>query len=165
MKTCLDEKSLLSLHDGEGARADRTHLESCLDCARRYRQLTDDLKDIVTVLTQSPPPAARRHSLAHSGLQWSLAAAIVAAAFLFGRMTTAGTHIAGVGDAPKASEQLASSSAQAPAIDSTASGAASYGLYIDSLFEPQEEPQAEPEDNLVASQDTEDSWDTNSDGL
>ncbi|HKN00444.1 MAG TPA: hypothetical protein VJX23_07995 [Candidatus Binataceae bacterium] len=158
MKTCLDEKSLLSLHDGEGARADRSHLESCLDCARRYRRLTDDLKEIVAALKQPAPPAARRNPLAYSGLQWSLAAGIVAIAFLFGRMTTAGTRRTGsIAAAPQSSEQLASS--QPPALgDSAASAAASYGLYIDSLFEQQEEP----DQNLVA---TEDTWDTDSYGL
>src|SRR5262245_2599411 len=90
MKNCLSEKSLLLLHQGEGSVAERAHLESCLDCARRYRQLVDDIKEVVTILKQPPTTHAVRVPRMYAWVRWSLAAAVVAIAFLLGRMTTAG---------------------------------------------------------------------------
>src|SRR5262245_44318905 len=82
MKNCLSEKALLLLHDGEGSVAERAHLESCLNCARRYRLLADEIKEVVTILRQPPPPHPPRRLLVDSWVRWSLAAALVAASFL-----------------------------------------------------------------------------------
>ena len=49
MRRRLSEKTLVLLHSGEGAANDRAHLEGCLSCTRRYRQLSSDLGEIVTV--------------------------------------------------------------------------------------------------------------------
>ena len=151
MKNCLNEKTLLLLHDGEGSAEERAHLESCLNCARRYRQLADDLDDVISVLKQPPPPMARKAPV-YSGLRWSLAAAVVMGAFLVGRMTTAGTP--GSRISVRSSSQLAS--AQQPTGE-VAVGP-TYGLYIENLFGQEDDSDA----SQVAVEDT---WNTDSDGL
>ena len=151
MKNCLNEKTLLLLHDGEGSAEERAHLESCLNCARRYRQLTDDIKDVVSILKQPPPPMVRKPA-AYSGLRWSLAAGVVMGAFLLGRMTTAG--MLGSHATARSSQQLAAAPQQA----SETSVGPSYGLYIDNLIGQEDDTDA----NQVA---VEDSWNTDSDGL
>src|SRR6516162_9847631 len=81
MKDCLSERTLLLLHDGEGSVAERAHLESCLNCARRYRLLADDIKEVVTILKQPPPTHAVPGPRMYAWMRWSLAAAVVAVAF------------------------------------------------------------------------------------
>ncbi len=134
MKNCLDEKTLLLIHDGEGSDAARAHLESCLSCARRFRQLADDLKDIVTVLKQPPPPAERRAPWKFAAVGWPLAAAVAALAFLAGGMTTAmlGTDLAVT--ARRATTRVAS----ADRLEGIG-GAAGYGLYVNNLLEEPDE--------------------------
>lgn len=128
MRNCLVEKSLWSLHEGEGSAGDRAHLDECLNCTRRYRQLTDDLKEIVAVLKQPPPARVAQTWMARSALRWSLAAAVVVFAFLLGRMTTAEDR----------SDSIAMNQAGTQ-IAATDYAAASYGLYIDTLIHPQDE--------------------------
>lgn len=158
MKHCLNEKTLLALHGGEGSTEERVHVESCLNCARRYRQLADDLKDIVSVLKQAPPPPqTARRSLAGTGWRWSLAAAIAGLAFLLGRMTTAG--ILGVPRFHPAAEPAA----QVASVDQELADAgdatigSTYALYVDNLITQ--------EDESDSSQVTEDTWTNDSDGL
>jgi hypothetical protein len=150
MKDCLDEKSLWSLHEGEGSADDRAHLEGCLSCARRYRQLTDDLRQIVAVLKQTPPPRSSRKPAAHLALRWSLAAAVVVFAFLLGRMTTA--------DEPAGSVAPVAGKSNTPHQLPADYAAASYGLYIDSLIQPQDETDS----GQLA---LEDQWTSDSDGF
>lgn len=151
MKNCLNEDTLQLLHDGEGSSEERAHLESCLNCARRFRLLADDIDDVISVLKQPPPPTARK-SPAYSGLRWSLAAAVVMGAFLLGRMTTAGTlnfHLHA-----RSSDQLASAKQQV----AQAGVGPSYGLYIENLIGQEDDADA----NQVA---VGDSWNSDSDGL
>jgi len=154
MKICLSEKTLLLLHDGEGSAAERAHLESCLNCARRYRVLVDDIKEIVTILKQPPPPHAPRATLMHSWVRWSLAAAVVAVAFLLGRMTTGGV-LGGSSFHARATSGIRVASADR-SIAGANSIAPTYALYIDNLIGSQDE--ADPGRMGVA-----DTWETDSD--
>ena len=156
MKNCLSERSLLLLHDGDGSVAERAHLESCLDCARRYRQLVDDIKEVVTILKQPPPAAAPRAARMHSWVRWSLAAAMVAVAFLLGRMTTAGV-LGGSGFHARATSATRVASANR-AVSGANGIAPTYALYVDSLIGSQDE--AGPAQTEVV-----DAWETDSDGL
>ncbi len=155
MNNCLNQKTLLLLHDGEGSAADRAHLDGCLNCARRYRQLTDDLKDIVAALRQPPPPQATRKPMMSAGLRWSLAAALVGFAFLVGRMTTTKTHADSVASSqPQSNTQIAS--AQRPA--GVANVGATYGLYINNLIEGHDDS----DQNQMAGDNN---WGSDSDGF
>ena len=153
MKNCLNERTLMSLHDGEGSAEERAHVESCLNCARRYRQLTDDIKDVVTILRQAPSLSVARKPAAYPGLRWSLAAGLVMGAFLLGRMTTAGTLRLSHGGNMRP-DQVASA-AQGPGQAGVGSG---YGLYIESLIGQEDETDS----GQVTAEDT---WNTDSDGL
>ena len=53
--TCLSEQRLLDLHMGDGADADRRHVEGCAECQTRLRALARDLARIDTVLGEAPP--------------------------------------------------------------------------------------------------------------
>jgi hypothetical protein len=154
MKNCLSERTLLLLHDGEGSVAQRAHLESCLNCARRYRLLVDDIKDVVTILKQPPPTSALRKPHVDSWVRWSLAAAIVAIAFLLGRMTTAGV----LGNS--SFHARAGSATRVASADRAIMGAnaiaPTYALYIDSLIGNQDE--ADP-----GQMEAVDSWEADSD--
>jgi hypothetical protein len=152
MKNCLSERTLLLVHDGEGSLAERAHLESCLNCARRYRQIVDDIKEVVTILKQPPPTNASRAPRMHSWVRWSLAAAVVALAFLLGRMTTAGV-LGGSSFHARATSGTRVASADRPSADANAP---TYALYIDSLIGSQDE--ADPGQLEVV-----DAWETDSD--
>ena len=159
MKRCLSEKSLVLLHSGEGSASDRAHLEGCLSCTRRYRQLCSDLGEIVAALKQ-PAPALRPRrrftysvlrwpELGWSGLGWSLAAAVIVLAFVCGRITS--RSVADRGLAGPAESMEADSAEQADPFIQTAmaNGPAIntpgyYGLYIDDLM-----TQDEPDQNLA----------------
>lgn len=151
MKNCLNEKTLLLLHDGEGSAEERAHMEICLNCARRYRQLTDDIRDVISVLRQAPPPITRKAPV-YSGLRWSLAAAVVMGAFLLGRMTTAG--VLASRSSARSSNQLASAQQQA----GQEGVGPTYGLYIENLLGQEDDADA----SQVAVEDT---WNSDSDGL
>ena len=156
MKNCLSERTLLLVHDGEGSVAERAHLESCLNCARRYRLLVDDIKEVVTILKQPPPAYASRGPRMYSWVRWSLAAGMVAVAFLLGRMTTAGVLGSSSFHARAASGTRVVSADRA--IAGANAIAPTYALYIDSLIGSQDE--ADPGQTEVV-----DSGETDSDGL
>ena len=138
MKNCLSEKTLLLLHDGEGSVAERAHLEGCLNCARRYRLLADDIKEVVTILKQPPPAHAAPGPRMYAWVRWSLAAAVVAVAFLLGRMTTAG--VLGGGSSFHARATSRTRVASADRSIAGANGIApTYALYIDNLIGSQGE--------------------------
>jgi len=77
MTRCLNEKTLLLLHDGEGTGAQRTHLTECETCAARYRQLGRDLEAICQVLREEPPPKTASPRLRPFTVRWVPAAAAV----------------------------------------------------------------------------------------
>jgi hypothetical protein len=145
------------MHDGEGSAAERAHLESCLCCARRYRRLVDDIKEVVTILKQPPPAHASRMSTPYSWARWSLAAGIVAASFLLGRMTTAGVLGGGSSFHASAATSARVASADRPIVAATGI-APTYALYIDSLIGSQDEADAGQMAAVNA-------WETDSDGL
>ena len=151
MKNCLNEKTLLLLHDGEGSAKERAHVESCLNCARRYRQLTDEIRDVVSILKQTAPPATRKPAV-YSPLRWSLAAGLIMGAFLLGRMTTA-VMLSSRASA-QSSRQVASAQPQAD----EAEIAPAYGLYIENLIGQDDDTDG----TQVAAGDT---WSSDSDGL
>ncbi len=152
MRRCLSEKTLVLLHSGEGAANDRAHLECCLSCARRYRQLSSELGEIVTALKQpAPASSARRRftysGLPYSGLRWSLAAAAIVLAFVGGRLTVPGVADQDLVGAEQAWDPDSSGQLE-PAIQSVLANGihapGSYGLYIDNLL-----TQDESDQNLV----------------
>jgi|SRR5271156_2680725 hypothetical protein len=139
MKSCLSEKALVLLHGDEGSEGDRAHLESCLSCARRYRELSTELTTIVAALKQQPPPLSRRSRPSYSRMGWSLAAAAIVMAFLCGRITAFG--VSGKGgvsvEVPGDPDSIDSSDpsiqwmeARNTAVDNPAS----YALYINELL-------------------------------
>ena len=154
MKDCLSERTLLLLHDGEGSVAERAHLESCLSCARRYRLLVDDIKEVVTILKQPAPTYTSRRPPGYSWVRWSLAGAVVAVAFLLGRMTTAGV-LGGSSFHARATSGIRVASADR-SIAGANGIAPTYALYIDNLIGSPDE--ADPGQLGVV-----DAWETDSD--
>ena len=149
MRRCLSEKTLVLLHSGEGAANDRAHLEGCLSCTRRYRQLSSDLGEIVTALKQPAPASNVQRRFTYSGLRWSLAAAAIVLAFVGGRLTVPGMteqDLAGAEQAwdPDSSGQIEPAMQSGLANGSAIHAPGSYGLHIDNLL-----TQDEPDQNLV----------------
>lgn len=93
----------------------------------------------------------------YSWVRWSLATAVVAVAFLLGRMTTAGVLGGGLSFHARAASGTRLVSADR-AIAGANSSAPTYALYIDSLIGSQDE--ADPGQTEVV-----DSGETDSDGL
>ncbi|MDE2485544.1 MAG: hypothetical protein KGL32_09930 [candidate division NC10 bacterium] len=54
MRRCLRDRSLLLVYYGEGRAAHLAHLETCSNCAARYRQLVQDLELIGHALERLP---------------------------------------------------------------------------------------------------------------
>jgi len=161
MESCLSERSLVLLHSGDGTHADRVHLETCLSCARRYRELSADLESIVTVLKQPPPAPTRRERWAYPRWGWSLAAAAIVLAFVCGRLTAFGVSSpAGVNleSADPDSADPGDTTIQWQEARNAIGTPASYGLYIDGLLS-----QDEPDQNVVASEGNEGNGEADSD--
>jgi hypothetical protein len=146
MKRCLNEKELVTLHAGvDDSSEARIHLESCLNCARRYRDLQGEMETLIAVLRQPRPYSIRPRSLTSAipwsrGLGWSLAASAIVAAFVFGRVTGAGTqdtviraHFSPAPTGVSSSPQTSSAQVAMADGDGVAAPAA-YGLYIDDLM-------------------------------
>jgi hypothetical protein len=156
MRDCLNEKTLLLLYDGEGSPEDREHVDSCLNCARRYRQLGDDLKHIVSALKQAPPRKLAVAAAPRRWVRWSMAAAAVGLAFLVGRVTTARMY---AGSELYAQQQqgrhVAALDQEYTARDETAT---TYGLYVDTLILLPDETEQE---QTIADE----SWESESEGF
>jgi hypothetical protein len=84
MNPCLSDEALLQCYMGEGAAAERTHLDGCPACAGRYRALGADLALITQALEAAPP--SRRRTPAAGWAGWRVAASglALAAAFTVG---------------------------------------------------------------------------------
>ena len=67
MKRCLQDRSLLLVHYGEGRIADVAHVETCSTCAARYRQVVQDLELISYALERLPSALPVRH---RGGTSW-----------------------------------------------------------------------------------------------
>ena len=137
MRRCLEEKELVAFHAGDRSDAEREHLESCLVCARKYRDLQGDMETLLTALRRSPiatdTPRVRSGVLIwRRGARWALAASVVAVAFASGRITglTKSEQAAPAGGA--SANGLVNQIAMADAGGRTPAG---YGLYIDDLMD------------------------------
>ena len=76
MKRCLSERAVWLAHEGAARKRDLAHLESCLDCAARYRRLEADLGEITQALRDHVSPTGR--AARRAPRRWLAAAAIVA---------------------------------------------------------------------------------------
>jgi len=76
MKRCLSERTLWLAHEGAARERDLAHLEGCLDCTARYRELDEDLSEITRALRDHASPIRRGGR--RNRRRWIAAAAIVA---------------------------------------------------------------------------------------
>jgi hypothetical protein len=76
MKRCLSEHTLWLIHERAARAQDTAHLDGCLDCAARYRDLDEDLGVITRALRDHPSPVTRPAQRGRR--RWFTAAAIVA---------------------------------------------------------------------------------------
>lgn len=136
MSRCLDERELVMFHAGDGSSVQHEHLETCLGCARKYRELQSEMETLVAALRRAPQ-ARGAGRVSHGEvrlprtLRWALAASVVIAAFAGGRMMGLSTS------APPMLTATASSHLQGGQLV-MADGEltpASYGLYINDLMD------------------------------
>ena len=84
MSGCLEDRTLLLIHYGEGSAAERTHLGSCLGCAARHQRLVRDLQVIGDALRGAPPAAALSRPRTLPWRSLAAAAALAALALFVG---------------------------------------------------------------------------------
>jgi hypothetical protein len=161
MRRCLEERELVAFHAGDRSDADREHLESCLVCARNYRDLQGDMETLLTALRRSPIANDVLHVRAgvpiwRRGARWALAASVVVVAFAGGRITglTKSEQAAPAAEAPV--NGLGNQIAMADAGARTPAG---YGLYIDDLMDSD----AADKDQQLADQGGADNQDSQTD--
>jgi hypothetical protein len=82
MIRCLNERTLLLLHDGDGTQSQRAHLGECNACTSRYKKLGRDLEAISHTLRERPPPIVSPDPLRFSVRGWSVGAALAIALLL-----------------------------------------------------------------------------------
>jgi hypothetical protein len=80
MTQCLPDDVLWLLSEGEGASAERTHLEGCATCTDRYQQLAHDLQVIRQVLQEPPPLSLPVRTRRRAVVRWAPVAVALAAA-------------------------------------------------------------------------------------
>jgi hypothetical protein len=78
MSRCLGDRTLWLMSEGEGSRADRVHVASCVACSARLRRLEADLGQLTSVL-RAPPPRVAPTWPRPFRLRWMTAAATLAA--------------------------------------------------------------------------------------
>src|SRR5215467_15278735 len=81
MTGCLNDRRLFLIHEGDGDREQRFHLENCQSCAMRYERLTADLEVLDRTLSNVSPSLHRLMPLRMPVLYRSLP---IAAALLLG---------------------------------------------------------------------------------
>ena len=81
MSRCPGDRTLWLLSEGEGSRADRAHVASCVACSTRLRRLEADLGRLASVL-RAPPPRVAPTRPQPFRPQWVTAAAMLAAVFI-----------------------------------------------------------------------------------
>lgn len=153
MNECLNDKALVAFHTGDGCEADRHHLESCLSCVRRYRQLAQDLETIVCALKRPALAASVARRRGHSRWRWGLAAAAVLAAFAVGRFTSLAPASA---DRSSEVASVMPSAGNTPILEASAGSGfttASYALYMEDLLTPDD-----PGPDLSLSSDSDGSY-------
>jgi len=80
MTACLSDDVLWSLSEGGGTAEEGEHLQRCRLCAHRANRLAADLRVIVQVLGDAPPPAERREPARLPLRRFAMVAAVVVAA-------------------------------------------------------------------------------------
>jgi hypothetical protein len=122
-------------HSGDGTPEDREHLESCLGCARKYRELQNDMDTLLTTLRRPPVAIAARRAPGNlttsPRFRWALAASMMIAAFAGGRfssLTSAKNSSVSVIDQKSRPTQIVM------ADNADTNAPASYGLFIDDLI-------------------------------
>jgi hypothetical protein len=159
MKQCLNDRELVIFHSGDGSDEVRAHVESCLACARKYRELQGDMETLVSALRHPPVAASARYGSSGAKLwpramRWALAASMVAAAFVGGRFTGIST----MGQAIPVTATVQNIPADQIAMTQNvgASTPAGYGLYIDDLMgsDSNDQDQAADQDDSDAATDT-----------
>ena len=83
MSCCLRDRTLWRLSEGEVSRAERAHVASCVVCAARLRRLEQDLGDLRSVLSGSPPPQVAPAQRRPVRIRWMAVAATLAAMVMF----------------------------------------------------------------------------------
>jgi len=143
---CLSDKALLFVRSNDCSEIERAHVQSCLSCGRRYRELVRDLELITTAIKQPPPAETRSaaRSWIFSDLRWSLAAAMVLVAFLSGWGISAWrgksavhANVASARDNTRVNTATAASDVRASdtADQQTAlASPAQYGFYLETLM-------------------------------
>ncbi len=80
MSRCLRDRTLWKLSEGEGTRAQRSHMEACPDCATRYQRLERDMVVLRRILQEVPRPQPVLQRLRASRIWWLPVAAALAIA-------------------------------------------------------------------------------------
>lgn len=137
MDKCLSDKALSALYTGDGGEADHRHLETCLNCVRRYRRIARDVETIVGALRQSAGREAGSHRRTHHARwRWGLAAAAVLVAFAIGRFTS--FTPARSDSSPQIAAEMLSND-DAPVMEASAGSqltTANFALYMEDLLTP-----------------------------
>jgi hypothetical protein len=133
MNRCLSDRVLLMLHEGEELGREREHLEHCSDCDRRYQQLVNDLRGIVTILNEPVPAQHRAFRVTSQKARWGLAFTAVVTAFLCGWLTS-GTVGRQLGNSRQPAAPIVVSFDASGPTGGAILTPALYGLYVDDLM-------------------------------
>jgi hypothetical protein len=141
MKPCLSDEALLQCYTGEGAPAERTHLDSCPACAGRFRALGADLALITQALEAAPPRRRRAPATGLAGWRVAASGLALAAAFTVGwslhssLLTQAGGGARVVREQSMGARQPIQLSALEPGVVQTGAPApGAYAAYVQDAF-------------------------------
>jgi hypothetical protein len=140
MKPCLSDEALLQCYTGEGAAAERTHLDGCPACARRYRALGADLALITQALEAAPPRRRRAPATGWAGWRVGASGLALAAAFTVGwslhsSLLTQGGGVRVVREQSIGASQPIQLSALEPGVAKTGAPApGAYAAYVQDAF-------------------------------
>ena len=87
MSTCLDDRELLDLREGDAPAEAEAHVSSCVRCARRAAKLERDLALLTNVLRDAPVPP-----VSHGAPAWLIPAASAAAVVVGALLVLWGTR-------------------------------------------------------------------------
>lgn len=82
MSRCLSDRALFSLHEDEETISERSHLDTCEACSKKYEQVGLDIGVVRRVLRQEPPPQMADRRPRVYATRWLPAAAAVALALV-----------------------------------------------------------------------------------
>lgn len=140
MKRCLSDEALLQCYTGEGAAADRSHLDDCPACADRYQALGADLALITQALEAAPPRRRQAHAAGLTGWRVAASALALVAAFTVGWSLRSSSITQPGGGARVVRQQPAAQPIQLSALEpgvvqAGASAPAVYAAYVQGAFE------------------------------